>query len=236
MATVYIREDVTNSILARIHAVYEVDRAKIDNTLPKASAEFAEEVYSLLMPKADRDKVLSMLPEWMQFKRSTLMLRVIPFGVTNTRYSPTMHLALPESTLALNSYCELTSVPGVENAVWDGTTMTLHLAENWSALPITDKAVISKAESIAAQHNKLTEATTEARATMRTFLEQHRTLQSAMKAFGPALKTYIDTWLQRELDRVPPKRLITPKAAKEKIKVNIAKLVTKATTAQLNIS
>lgn len=235
MATVKITDNTITSIVAKVRQVHEADREKINNTVPETPPGFAEEVYSLLMPEAERKVVFNALPEWARKQQNGFTLRVVPFGATNLRWCPVLCLGLPKDTLALPNMCLLESVPGAKQLSWDGHNMVLHLAEDWSVLPIKDKSFIEKIADVAAQHDKLTKASKEASNTMRLFLEQHSTVQSAMKAFGPSFKKYIDPWLQMELDRVPPKRANKPKAKKEKVEVNIAKLVAKATAIQLNV-
>lgn len=235
MATVTINNDVILSITAKVQHLYTIDRAKIDNTTPDVPVGLAEELYDLLMPATDRKKVLELLPPWMTFYQHSFTVRVVPPGSTNFRWCPVLSLVLPVDTLMINHNANIETIPGVKHLHWDGVNMTLYLADDWSALPIKDKDFIAKVANVAIEHDKLTKASKEASNTMRLFLEQHRTLQSAMKAFGPALKTYIDPWLQMELDRVPPKRVTKPKVKQEKVEVNIAKLVTKATATQLNV-
>lgn len=235
MATVTITNDVITSVIAKVRHLHELDRAKIDNTVPSVPSGLGEELYDLLMPAEDRKKVLDLLPLWMRFQQHAITVRVVPPGCTNVRWCPVLSLCLPPNTLLLGQSVALETIPGVKQLHWDGCNMTLYLADDWSTLPIKDKDFIAKVANIATEHDKITKAAKEACDIMRLFLVQHRTLQSAMKAFGPALKTYIDPWLQMELDRVPPKRVAKPKVKQEKVEVNIAKLVTKATAAQLNV-
>ena len=235
MATVKITDDVINSVVAKVRQVHDADRQLINNTVPDVPTGFAEEMYSLLMPEADRKIVFNALPEWARAHQGMLTVRIVPHGAANVRWCPVISLLLPADTLALSNMCELQGIPGVRNLCWDGCNMQLYLEADWSALPTKHKDFIEKVANIAAQHDSLTKAAKEACNTMRLFLEQYSTVQAAMKAFGPAFKKYVDPWMQMELDRVPPKRNNKPKAKKEKIEVNVTKLVAKATAIQLNV-
>lgn len=236
MATVKMNGDVITSIVAKVRALYELDRAKADNDVPPVPEGLGEEIYSLLMPAEDRKKVSDLLPAWMRGEQSTITLRVLSAEVTNNRWCPVVYLPMPAGTLALNNYATLESVPGTSLVQWDGVNMTLYLNKDWSALPTKHKEFIGKVANIAEQQDKITRGAKAASGTMQQFLEQHRTVQSAMKAFGPAIKTYIDPWLQQELDRVPAKRAPRTRVEKEKLEINVAKLVAKATATQLNIN
>lgn len=237
MATVKITPDVINSVVAKVQGLYEVDRAKLaELDYPTASKEYGEEMYSLLLSMDKQKQIRELMGDLAPPIVGNVAVRVVPFDV-NAKWCANMYVTLPAEAISLPAKSVLAAAPGVHKIVWDGHGLTVHLAEDWSALAAPkSKAFIEKVVDMANKHHAIAVAATTASDTMRTFLGQHKTMQQAMKAFGPAMKAYIDPWLQQALDRPSPKRIATPKVAKEKVEVNIAKLVTKATTNQLNIN
>lgn len=129
----------------------------------------------------------------------------------------------------------LPTITGVRSAAFNGELLTLYL-EDTSGLPQGQAADFVKSLlTLAQQHNKITDKTHAAVVTMREFLGQHRTLQTALKEC-PAIISYVPDWMKQELNRVPPKRVRRPPIPKgEKKQIDMTELVTQATIAKLNL-
>lgn len=236
MATVKMTPNVVTQIIAKVRELHEADRQKISNEVGKAPPELGAEFYSMVVPLENQKKIKELMPEGVVAHPGCVSVRIMPHGVP-AKWSPVIYTTVPPEAMLMPWYITHENIPGTEKVHWDGATVNVNLAEDWSALAAPkSREYIKKLTDFANKHNDVTKKAKEASDTMRLFLEQHKTVQSAMKEFGPALKAYIDPWLQQQLDAPNPKRVVKPKVVKEKVEVNVAKLVAKATVNQLNIN
>lgn len=238
MAIVNLTADVITTIVGNVRKVYETDRAKIDSKVPTVPGDIGTRLHGLIIPLETQKQIQALLPEWGRATQNAIGVRVRGHGSTNWNHASVVCMAVSGECVAIGCSVDILDIPGIEKLTWDGYTISMTLAEKASELlPLSDneKAFLIKLTEIKGHHEKLTKTAKEAGDSMRRFLEQHRTVQQAMKAFGPAMKAYIDPWLQQELDRVPPTITRKKKVPKPDEVVDVSKLIAKATAKQLNI-
>lgn len=229
MAIVPITKEIKHSILSQVRRVYEADINKLNIDFDSQVKEgMGDELYSWLIPEDKEEKLRELLPPWAVRQQSFIYLNVQ--GI----YTYSLCLATKQPRLVLNGQGP-TEIPGTI-AYWDGCSLNLTVVDE-SQLPVGQVANLIKAMNKVVQaQQKIKDDANTACETMDKFLSQHRTLQSAIKEFGPALATYFDHWITEELKRVPPKRnrgTGIPKAPPEP--VDLKKLIGKATASKLNL-
>lgn len=229
MAIVPINAEVKNSVLSQVRRVYEAGMSKINLDFDAEVKDgMGDELYSWIIPVAKEKQIRELLPPWAIREMPYIYIQV------NGVYAYSVCLMYKQPHLTLNG-SGVVGIPGA-NAYWDGVSLTLEVTDE-SQLPVGQVTNLIRAmnKAITAQ-KKIKDEANIACDTMDKFLSQHRTLQSAIKEFGPALTTYFDHWITEELNRVPPKRnrgTGVPKKPPEP--VDLKKLIGKATASKLNL-
>lgn len=239
MAIVNITHEVATSVIAGVRRMHEADREKIDNTLPDLPEGLGGALYGRIVPLDKQKQALELIGSNFLQRQHLIAVRVR--GVTSTAWAhaPYLHVILPDDCIQLARAVSVEDIPGIKSFTWDGAScISIVLAEDTSVLPFSDEInkFLVKVAEIPARHAKVTKAAKEAQDLMRRFLEQHRTLQSALKAMGPALKAYFDPWITAQMDAPPPKRVRKAKEELDDTPLDLTKLIVKATTSKLNIN
>lgn len=241
MATVKLNAAAINDIVGQVRANYEQDRLKFMDKEWDIGPDVGDEMYSWLLPVEKEKKLRETMPPWMFRETNGMHIRVENSidGHVNTHspYSTVLRLKFKEKHLIGMGLTYVVDLPGVETSWWDGTTLTLWMKDEKHELPkSTASTLVDELYAQLAKHNKVTKASEEAQKTMRAYLPQFSSVQKAIKKDGPWLTAYLPQWMKDEMNRIPPKRVRIPKAAKgEPVEVNINKLVARATASKLNI-
>ena len=239
MAIVNMTHEVVTSVVAGVRRMHEADREKIDNTLPDLPEGLGGALYGRIVPLDKQKQALELIGSNFLQQLRVVAVRVRGSGVSAWSHAPYLHVLLPDGCIQLACPVNLEDIPGIKAFHWDGgSCISIVLAEDTSALPFSDEInkFLIKVAEIPARHAKVTRAAKEAQELMRRFLEQHRTLQSALKTMGPALKAYFDPWITAQMDAPPPKRVRKAKEELDDTPLDLTKLIVKATTSKLNIN
>lgn len=241
MATINLTEDTVYEITCSVERIYNAERTKISYPDSPLSGSYGDTFAEWLLPKDKMEALTNAMPFWMKQYTKSYNVK-IGTPLANAHYSPWMRLDCSELVLDLHNrhetYSNFTvSTPGINNIDNISTGFVIHLSDGGDSLPKSDlrDSIIDLNKYVEA-NGRITTECTEAVDTMRKFLKQHRTLQSAMKEFGPSLSFYVPSWLMEEYNRVPPKRTRKPKSEQpEKTPVKLDGLIAKATVSKLNI-
>lgn len=229
MAIVPITAEVKNSVLSQVRRVYEASMSKISTDFDSQVKDgMGDELYSWIIPVAKEKQLREILPPWAVRETGYMYLSVTGVNCYNVM------LLFKEPHVLLNGSGTV-DIPGT-NAYWDGCSLTIEITDE-SQLPAGQVTNLIRAmnKTIIAQ-KKIKADANDACTTMDKFLSQHRTLQTAIKEFGPALTTYFDHWITEELNRIPPKRTRGPAKPKPPPEpVDLKKLIGKATASKLNL-
>lgn len=239
MAIINLTYENVDAIVGQVHQLFNQERNALMEQAIEPPQNVGDDVYALLLPRENNKKILEAMPEWHKNPKKQVYLKVnaqqngqnIDCGC-----SPILNLKLTEQWYQLNGSWMNVTAPGADYATWDGNVLRLYLKDTESGLPEGQAGeLIKKLYAISKQHVEITEKTEVAVNTMREFLGQHRTLQTALKEC-PAIMSYIPDWMQHELKRVPPKRTRRPPIPKgEKKEIDMSQLVAQATIAKLNL-
>lgn len=239
MAIINMTWDNIDSIVGQVVQVFNQERNAIIEQVVVVPENVGDDVYAMLLPRENNKKILEAMPEWHACVRDHIYLKVEAQQNgqnIDCPYSPVIRLNLNEQWYSLHGSWRVITVPGVDCTTWDGNILRLYLKDTESGLPegpVGD--LIKNLYAISKQHADITAKTEAAAGTMREFLGQHRTLQTALKEC-PAVMSYIPDWMQHELKRVPPKRTRRPSVPKsEKKEIDMSQLVAQATIAKLNL-
>lgn len=241
MATINLTEDIVYEITCSVERIYNAERNKIEYPHKPISGDYGDTFAEWLLPKDKMEALTNATPSWMKQYTSRYTVRISTTS-DNAHYSPWMLLDCSAPVLDLHNkrdnYSTFTvSTPGINAIDNVSTGFIIHLSDGGDSLPKSDlrDSIIDLNKYIEA-NGRITTEYIEAVDTMRKFLKQHRTLQSAMKEFGPSLSFYVPAWLMEEYNRVPPKRTRKPKSEQpEKAPVKVDGLIAKATVSKLNI-
>lgn len=234
MATVYLSHDNIDGIIGEVHKLFNDKREAImaEKIVPPNGV--GDELMSWVVSRETNKKVLDALPPWATTKQQRFYVKVDVPG-TWDGYTPVIHLPLQEQWYSYNRKTMDVGVKGADTSSWDGQVLRLQLTNTDNLPQSTAIEFIKRLFSIAQRHAEIGEQANKAATTMNEFLQQHRTLQSALKEC-PAILSYVPDWMKQELERVPPKRTRRPPADKrEKKDIDMTQLVTEATISKLNL-
>lgn len=235
MAIINLTYDNVDGIIGEVYRVFNEERNAImaEPIVPPEGA--GDELMSWLVPREDNKKILEAMPDWCKSLQRQFYVKV-DINAGGSLFTPTVHVPLTEEWYNFSCIYAVPSISGAELASWNGQVLNLFLKDTESGLP-QGKATefIKQLFAIAKKHDDITKKTGQAVSTMREFLGQHRTLQTALKEC-PAVMSYVPDWMKQELNRVPPKRTRRPPIPKgEKKEIDMSQLVTQATISKLNL-
>ncbi len=237
MAIINLTWETVDGIVGQVHEIFNQER----NALMAEAIEapnVGDEVYSWILPRENNKKILEAMPDWHKPKTKHIYIKVNAQrnGVNDdTTYAPILRLNLKEDWYRLGNAWPGINTPFAEFAAWDGNVLSLYLKDTDKVPQGPAGDFVKSLFAVAQKHNELTERVKQATNTMREFLGQHRTLQTALKEC-PAVMSYVPDWMKQELNRVPPKRTRRPPIPKaEKKEIDMSQLVTQATIAKLNL-
>lgn len=237
MAIINLTVDNVEGIIGQVHEIFNHERlALLEKTIEVP--DVGDEVYSWLISRENNKKIIEAMPPWCQQRHKQIYIKVNTnciIGSANENYIPILRLDLKEDWCKLASSWMPIDIPFAVNSTWDSNVLYLWL-ENTDKVPQGPAGdFVKKLFAIAKEHAELDNKVTLAVVTMREFLSQHRTLQTALKEC-PAVMSYVPEWMKQELNRVPPKRVRRPPMPKtEKKEIDMSQLVTQATISKLNL-
>jgi len=237
MAIINLTPDNVEGIVSQVHEVFNHERLGLLEKVIDVP-DVGDEVYSWLLSRENNKKIIEALPPWHQPRTKQMYIKVDinrDGKQYNGGYTPTLRLSLKEDWYKLGESWSGMTIPFANAATWSSNVLYLWL-ENTDKVPQGPAGdFVKKLYTIAKEHADLDYKVTQAVTTMREFLGQHRTLQTALKEC-PAIMSYIPEWMKQELNRVPFKRVRRPPAPKaEKKEIDMSQLVTQATIAKLNL-
>jgi len=240
MAIINLTWDNVDGIVCQVHEIFNQER----NTLlaealgVTEALDAGDEVYSWLLPRENNKKILEAMPDWHKPKTKHIYIKVNAQRNEeneDSAYVPILKLSLKEDWYRLGNAWPSITIPFAKWTSWDTDVLVLYLKDTDKVPQGPAGDLVKKLFTIAQKHNELTEKIEQAVTTMREFLGQHRTLQTALKEC-PAIMSYVPDWMKQELKRVPPKRTRRPPIPKaEKKEIDMSQLVTQATIAKLNL-
>lgn len=238
MAIINLTWENIDGILGEVHRVFNQEREPIMAEPIVPPAGVGDDLMSWLVPRDVNKKIVEAMPDWCKTAQKLIYLKVDIANESNEGSAFTPIIRLPLSEVWHRYPGTLTQVitNGVHYAGWDGQTLYLCLKDTESGLP-QDRATdfVKQMFAIAQKHYEISKKASKAVETMREFLGQHRTLQTALKEC-PAIMSYVPDWMKQELNRVPPKRTRRPPIPKaEKKEVDMSQLVAQATISKLNL-
>lgn len=238
MAIINLTYDNVDDIIGEVHRIFNEERNAVMAEPIVPPEGIGDELMSWLVSREDNKKILEAMPEWCRSTQQRFYVKVDFFGTDaeNSPHTPIIILPLSEAWYRYSGTCANVGVKGAEISTWDGQVLRLYLKDTESGLP-QSKATefIKQLFAVAKKHDDITKKTEQAVSTMREFLGQHRTLQTALKEC-PAVMSYVPDWMKQELNRVPPKRTRRPPIPKgEKKEIDMSQLVTQATISKLNL-
>ena len=244
MSIVMLNRYVTGEI---VYNAREVVRRSLPSPKPVpaiAPIGVGDEAYSLLLPEDYEKQICDLMPDWALQYMDCMHIGVVPPGTDlynpsrfrSVLYTPTYvvaefkkpHISLPSGTTIRN-------VQGIDEARWGGGALVIK--------PTTDGKDIKQpalrdfvCELLSTEQQAIDNvaAVNKAADDMTKFLSQYRTLQQAVKAFGPALLEFVPLHIREAYDRVPVKR--AKKEKKEKVEVDVDYLVAKAVANRLQLN
>lgn len=236
MAIVNLTTDNVENIVGCVHEIFNHERLPLLEK-PIEVPDIGDEVYSWLISRENNKKVIEALPQWHKprIKHMSISVNIIHNGdMSNDYYVPTYRLSLKEDWHLLSG-CAYVDIPFAEEATWNNGNLRLVLKDTDKVPQGLAGDFIKQLFAIAKAHVDIDDKIAQAIKTVREFLGQHRTLQTALKEC-PAIMSYVTEWMKQELNRVPPKRVRRPPMSKaEKKEIDMSQLVTQATIAKLNL-
>lgn len=235
MAIINLTYDNVDGIIGEVHRTFNEERNAIMAEPIVPPEGVGDELMSWLVSREDNKKILDAMPDWCKPLQKQFYIKV-DIITDDSSFTPIVHVPLTEQWYNYGCVYATPSISGTEATSWDGQILHLILKDTESGLP-QGKATefVKQLFAIAKKHDDITKKTEQAVNTMREFLGQHRTLQTALKEC-PAVMSYVPDWMKQELNRVPPKRTRRPPIPKgEKKEIDMSQLVTQATISKLNL-
>lgn len=224
-----------SQICASVRETFAEEHNKVNDALPDTFAGLAEYFFGLVMPIEDQQKVLALFPKNLKPDLvNNAALKIAGATSQNFNWTPTVTVKT-SPMLRFGKAVMLDNLPGIKHLTVNGGTAHIVLAEDTTALPPAIRDFVTKVAEITDAHTTIEVKTQTEVENMRRFLKDHKTLQSAIAAM-PALKCYLNWFIQQELDAPEPeKKPRAPRKRAEKQPYDIAGLVTKAAIARLNL-
>lgn len=201
--------------------------------------EVANEAYNILLPEEFEKKALELIPPWGVKLTNTFYL-----GITHpkteehrARYDVVglTRVRMAHNRMQMFGRTTIRSTPGLSYATWDGECLILCPSDDGTEVDAPNlRSFIAKAKEVSAKHKQYREEMAEARSTMSKFLDQHTTLQKAVKAFGPALMTYVPKHAIDMYNKPAGPRKKKDKPAVEA--VDVTSLIVAATESRLQLN
>lgn len=244
MSTVTLSSGVKSQILNQVQRAL-AKGATQPPPCPRATSEVvANEAYELMLPEFAEKQLLAAAPDWFLPKTEAIYLalndavyndasfyRIGYYGAAKT-YAPLGKTRIMPSNTAV-----IRNVVGLEEARWVDGILTLKPATDGSIIAQPNlRAFVEDMQAIAKQHQDAKAEADKAVSDMSTFLDQHASLNSAAKAFGPSIWQYVPEYLKVRHDAVVTRKPRTVKPKTEPIEVDISHLVARAVTQQLNLN
>ncbi len=225
-----------SQICAMVRETFTEEHNKVNATAPPVFAGLGEYFYGRVMSIEDQQKVLDLFPDSM--KPDSINRVSITIDSHNSdktwRWTPTVYVPI-QRALEFGKLMVHQDLPGIKELTIGRGVVRVVLAEDTTALPPAIRDFATKVAAIADAHRAIDERTKTEVENMRRFLKDHKTLQSAIAAM-PALKFYINWFIQQELEAPEPeKKPRKPRTRAEKQPYDISGLVTKSAIARLNL-
>ena len=224
-----------SQICSMVRETFTEEHNKVNDSAPQVFAGLGEYFYGQVMSIEDQQKVIDLFPEGMKPETcSKIYLKVIGPSSGGYKWAPSVYLPI-RTALTFGTNRTFKDLPGIKEMTIGRGTVHVVLAEDTTALPPAIRDFATATAGISDAHDAIDVKTSTEVENMRRFLKDHKTLQSAIAAM-PALKFYINWFIQQELDAPEPKK--EPRKARkraEKQPYDISGLVTKSAIARLNL-
>lgn len=183
MAIVRITEDLVRSIVANVKQLYAADAASIPVIPKRLTTSLADALYEYVLPPVIEEELLRVTPKWMQRLSSTFELHIGRHRFDSYTMTERVYWGHREYKIYNVPGVPILEVRGQEFKLTEGSGCKFDL----DAMHPELRAVFEVIDANAAAAQKYVAELGAAEERIKTFLRQHTTLQSALKAFGPAL-------------------------------------------------
>lgn len=231
-----IRPDHVHQICDMVRGTFAEEHQKINGDIPDTFVGLGEFFYGQIMSMEAQQKVLDLFPEDMKPGTVTrVCLKIKGTEDTPKRWVSSVYVGINQG-LAFGAPVTRTDLPGIKSlTIGRAGLVEVTLAEDITSFPPAIRDFVTKVASISAQHVAVDKRIETEVENMRRFLKDHKTLQSAVAAM-PALKFYLNWFIQRELEAPEPeKKPRAPRKHAEKQPYDISGLVVKSAAARLNL-
>lgn len=224
MALVRITATLVNSMCNLVRTMYDKEKEALPRFPTTLETELAEYLLDRILPLEIDVEVQARLPTWAYKTISSYDVRIegrmFKAKSAHNRYYS-------------GNFTTIHGVPGVgkfrvagDDIFLEGTLSLPHMH------PLLRKH-IEAVRAVADAHLAFTEKVKEAEDKMRTFLCQHTTLQSAMKAFGPALWEFVPSNYREQYERIPERKARSTKTEKNPQEIDMSDLIGKIAAKKL---
>lgn len=230
MSTVKMTAGLIDRMLNKFSHTFRAERAALPKPPDFIPAGIGDELYSCLWPLADEEAARNAMPAW-AIRTTDAMYMYYDDGYRGGI------VTLSTRRLYLGEYPGCISVPGLSQVRWDGHSFTYKVEDVEQIQLPNFKAFVKECKEVREKAKELDDRIIEEQEKLRKFLEQHRTLQQAVKEFGPSLLTFVPDYVMKIYNEVlppKPKKVKTEKVEPEKI--DIDSVIARAVSEQLGMN
>jgi len=213
MAIVRITNDVVRAIVANVKTLYASDFAAIPAVPKRLSTTLADALYEYVLPPVIEEQLDAIMPPWMRLSLAQYELQIGRHRfecITRTHRFYWGH----------REY-KIYNVPGVPVFEINGSSFKLSEGNgvnfDRSQMHPELRDVFETIDANLEASQKYVSELTEAEDKMKAFLLQHTTLQSALKAFGPALWDLVPTATKVQFEKPVVRNTGGAKGAKPEV-------------------
>lgn len=196
-----------------------------------------EEAFSIVISPDKEQQMRDLLPHW-SLREEPVMYVGVWRPKDNSPQNATRHIAqLQKPRLFIPGNGLITDVPGIERAFWDGHCLAIAMEGDGSGIKLPKlRDFLIEVSAIDKAHNERQAVIYKAADDITKYLGQFKTLNQAVKQFGPSLVEFLPPHIKQAYEREPPKRVrrSTPKAAPVDVDINYLIAEAAAHRLQLN--
>lgn len=237
MATVGLSPYVVTSILDKVEEVFRNKHTNLPTYPTDAPTGVGDEAFSLILPPENEKSVRELIPDWAFPVEHGMHLGLNSDSHPGNVGRELGYVYAPYKDTHINVHGRGTirNVSGIDSAVWQSGYLLITPATDGSTIKLPAlRDFVANMREVASARDSATEEIKKARGDMATFLRPHRTLQKAVKAFGPSLMEFVPEFIQADFNREPIKRAVRAKI--EPVEVDTNYLVAAAVSHKLNLN